>query len=201
MKKRSWAILILLFVISIIYFQDQKADAQLNVDVKLEKEMLGVANAYLSDRPGKRDNAVWYEKKYEHDVIVTARFREQIPYASVRIDKERADISLYKFDVLSVEEGTFEDKELRFFRTLIFQDGVYSKLLTLRGDLKFWLKKSDGKYAITSIEIFKIEEGANCVSKDHCASIDCSKYDNPLKSGYKTDCVDNKCKCLCPGCA
>lgn len=201
MKKRLLAILILLFAIVVIYFQDQKADAQLNVDVKLEKEMLGVGNAHFPDRPGKRDNALWYEKKYDYDVIVSARFREQIPYTNVRMGKERVETSLYKFDVLSVEQGNFEDKELRFFRTLIFQDGVYSKLLTLRGSLKFWLKKSDGKDIITNIEMYKIEEGVDCASKDHCASIDCSKHDNLLKSGYKPDCVDKKCQCMCPGCA
>jgi len=40
----------------------------------------------------------------------------------------------------------------------------------------------------------------SCVAKDDCKYLACSSYDNPIKEGYKSDCVDGDCKCMCYGC-
>ncbi len=40
-------------------------------------------------------------------------------------------------------------------------------------------------------------EGSICVSDNECQNIDCSKYDTPVKEGYKPYCIENKCACLC----
>jgi len=44
------------------------------------------------------------------------------------------------------------------------------------------------------------EEGRSCSVEVECLSLDCSKYDNEIKTGYKPDCVNNECKCMCYGC-
>jgi len=48
--------------------------------------------------------------------------------------------------------------------------------------------------------IYRSEVGESCSNKHDCYKIDCSKYDSEVKSGYKPDCVDNECKCMCYGC-
>jgi len=45
-----------------------------------------------------------------------------------------------------------------------------------------------------------------CKSDAQCRAVDCSKYDNPIKSGYRAACVDERpgqstvCRCMCFGC-
>jgi len=43
-------------------------------------------------------------------------------------------------------------------------------------------------------------EGESCLNKLDCSKIDCTKYDNEIKNGYRPDCVNNTCKCMCYGC-
>jgi len=42
--------------------------------------------------------------------------------------------------------------------------------------------------------------GLSCVVKDDCKYLACLNYDNPVKEGYKSDCVEGDCKCMCYGC-
>jgi len=39
-----------------------------------------------------------------------------------------------------------------------------------------------------------------CSLDKECLSMDCSGYDNEVKSGYHPYCVDGRCKCMCYGC-
>lgn len=39
-----------------------------------------------------------------------------------------------------------------------------------------------------------------CESKADCQFLECSNYDNPIKTGYQHDCVNGQCKCMCYGC-
>lgn len=45
-----------------------------------------------------------------------------------------------------------------------------------------------------------VNEGDSCAFEHQCQNINCSKYDTPVKNGFKPDCVDDKCKCMCYGC-
>lgn len=57
------------------------------------------------------------------------------------------------------------------------------------------------KQSLFNEKNIKILEGGYCASGGDCLKIDCSKYDRPgIKEGYKPNCVDNKCKCMCYGC-
>jgi len=49
-----------------------------------------------------------------------------------------------------------DDKELRFFRVDVLEKGVKYKLLTLRGDLTFWLKKDGDRCLITNINRIRV---------------------------------------------
>jgi len=54
------------------------------------------------------------------------------------------------------------------------------------------------KLTSNTITIEVVEK--KCSSDEDCLNIDCSKYDTPVKEGYKPFCIDEKCKCMCYGC-
>lgn len=51
-------------------------------------------------------------------------------------------------------------------------------------------------------------DGDLCTQNKFCENLDCSKYNGPIKSGYRPECVDKirdnsdvkVCKCMCRGC-
>ncbi len=53
---------------------------------------------------------------------------------------------------------------------------------------------------LTKKSILMRSEGFSCTLDEQCLSINCSKYDSKVISGYKPYCVENKCKCMCYGC-
>lgn len=62
-------------------------------------------------------------------------------------------------------------------------------------------KFEDKWYLVLGIPRYLMKKEAEECSDDYeCQTINCSKYDTPEKQGYKPDCVDGKCKCMCYGC-
>lgn len=39
-----------------------------------------------------------------------------------------------------------------------------------------------------------------CTNDSDCSSVDCSRLNSGVKSGYQPYCIENKCKCMCYGC-
>jgi hypothetical protein len=39
-----------------------------------------------------------------------------------------------------------------------------------------------------------------CSNDSDCSSVDCSRLNSGVKSGYQPYCIENKCKCMCYGC-
>jgi len=51
-----------------------------------------------------------------------------------------------------------------------------------------------------SKDLDRVGEGEYCSDMIQCADIDCAKYNSPIKDHWTSDCVNNKCKCMCYGC-
>ena len=117
-------------------------------NITLENDMLDIANAVLPN-----NQPVWCKDKYEYDIILKTKYREELPFLHINDGEKYAIITLYKFDILEVTEGIFDDKELKFFRVYVLEKEVKYKLLTLRGDLTFWLKKDGNRCLITNINL------------------------------------------------
>jgi|GEM_PF-2704101 len=120
-------------------------------NVTLENDMLDIANAVLPN-----NQPVWCKDKYEYDIILKTKYREELPFLRINDGEKYAIVTLYKFDILEVAEGIFDDKELKFFRVDVLEKGVKYKLLTLRGNLTFWLKKDGDRYLITNINLTRV---------------------------------------------
>ena len=45
-----------------------------------------------------------------------------------------------------------------------------------------------------------LKEGDSCATQEDCLSIDCSKYNSPVKQEYTSACHKSRCKCMCYGC-
>jgi len=79
---------------------------------------------------------------------------------------------------------------------------VDKKLPTCGGDCPFTLK-SEGVYENNMFKVeswWKTNEIKTCSSLKECSEIDCSSYDDEIKSGYKPACRDGVCRCMCFGC-
>lgn len=79
--------------------------------------------------------------------------------------------------------------------------------LVLSGYARPAVKSTDEKYAQLFSESYqyavKNQKGlwdTDCQVKKDCRYLDCTIFDNSIKSGYQSDCVDGFCKCMCYGC-
>ena len=143
--------IILVLVLSFSFLhgcgEDPSEKKEPEIHIKIDDALRAVANVRLPN-----DRAVWCEKDYKYDIIVDVRYTKQTSYSRVEVGKRYALIDLYEYDVLSIREGLFPDKTIKFFRIMILRSDVKYKLLMLRGDLTFWIKNDDGVYAVTNIE-------------------------------------------------
>ena len=142
---------ILATFLMILSFSNSQQNSPSIPNVTLENDMLDIANAVLPN-----NQPVWCKDNYEYDIILKTKYREELPFLRINDGEKYAIVTLYKFDILEVAEGIFDDKELKFFRVDVLKKGVKYKLLTLRGNLTFWLKKDGDRYLITNINLTRV---------------------------------------------
>jgi len=144
------------------------------------------------------------EVRLEFDVQKKDKYGRLLAY--VFIEEPMPTYEPYYTDPEGYKANVRNDIYLPHFLNAVIIKYGYASPMTIPPNVKYaelfkelYQEARERKKGLWKDAIQK-KEGDNCISNYECATIDCSRYDTPVKEGYQPHCVKNKCKCMCYGC-